>query len=169
MRFSAIRYVINRLENMLNAFRGIGEIDNSTSTRLELIKLGIHIFKGHPLYGIGMDNAKTITESIFNKTDYYLHNNYIELLADGGIIGFIMYYWFYVLILLKLIHFKNFKNGYYNICLILFLLFLIMDYGSVSYISKERYFYILILYLQCRNMNISQEKTIKPTRCKKYI
>lgn len=93
--FSALN---ERMQYVVNYFSGRGEVGLSITERSELIKIGKEIFVHHPILGIGIDNAKLVVLKIMGKKDYYLHNNYWEMLADGGIIGFIIYYWIYAFI-----------------------------------------------------------------------
>ena len=84
--------------------------------------------------------------------DAYLHNNYIELLAGGGIIGAAVYYSMYVYLLTKTWKLRLYKNDEYGICLIVMLLLLIVDWGSVSCYSKSTYFYFMLFNLQVKNL-----------------
>ena len=62
--------------------------------------------------GIGMNNSWVY------KYGMYLHNNYIELLADGGIIGFICYYIMYIHVLFLLTKNKDKYNDEYCMCIV---------------------------------------------------
>ena len=83
-----------RLEQMLNTFLGEGKMDTSSLMRNELVELGLFCFSKKPLTGIGM--ACTHSYAWANLYfDAYLHNNYVELLAGGGIFTFISFYSMY--------------------------------------------------------------------------
>lgn len=140
--------VNERIMGLINGLTGKGEVDHSTFVRLQMVEIGMNLFKQHPFLGIGMDNAKIYTEPAFGVANYYLHNNYVEILADGGMVGFIVYYAIYAVILVKLWKNRDFTAGEFNIVFLILILRLILDYGMVSYESKNTYFYLLIFYLE---------------------
>ena len=84
---------------------------------------------------------------LFYGNAHYLHNNYMEMLACGGIVGFLIHYWIYVYLLR--VYIKNFKHHEkeFNICFVLLIFKLIMDIGAVSYYSKTTYFYLLLFIM----------------------
>ena len=50
----------------------------------------------------------------------------------------------------KLLRKQYWGNHETQLCLILIVLVLIMDWGAVSYYSKDTYFYIMIFFIQIR-------------------
>lgn len=62
--------------------------DVSDETRLKLAQQGLSTFLLYP-WGIGFGNS-------YNYIGSYAHNNLIEILMDGGIFGFIIYYALYI-------------------------------------------------------------------------
>ncbi len=137
-----------RMEGLINLLTGKGEIDSSALKREHYKQAGIEQFLKTPILGIGIGNSGQLT--IQFGMDTYLHNNYIELLACGGIVGTLCYYSIYIYIVFKLFQYRKGKNDTTSICLILIILQLIMDYGAVSYYSKSTYFYFLIFFIQIR-------------------
>lgn len=135
-----------RMEGLFALLTGKGEIDSSALKREYYKQAGIEQFLKTPILGIGIGNSGQITLQF--GSDTYLHNNYIELLACGGIIGTLCYYSIYIYILFKLFQYRKGKNETTAICITLIILQLIMDYGVVSYYSKSTYFYFLIFFLQ---------------------
>lgn len=132
-----------RLQMSINSVTGEGKVDSSTEIRTILIKTGIEQFLKNPILGVGIGNSSYITmESIGRPT--YLHNNFVELLATTGIIGFALYYLVYFYIIINCIKLLNKKNKYINMVLIIFITNLILEYGVVSYYSKSTYIYILL-------------------------
>lgn len=66
--------------------------DNSSQVRLELILIGLRLGIEHPVFGVGLGQF-----GIASGTGYYAHNEWAELLATTGFIGFLLYmaiYWF---------------------------------------------------------------------------
>lgn len=138
--------ILMRMEGLIASITGSGKVDNSTKLRNEYVELGFELFKTNPLVGIGIDNAKFYT--IYK---HYLHNNYIELLADGGIIGIIVFYLTYLRILWSL--WNNRKNGNKldKLIWVMVLLDLMMQYGYVAYYNKLSYIYLMTYCLYINN------------------
>ena len=151
MSLEAFSGIGKRMNGMIALFTGKGAIDSSSWLRYEYIKLGIDIFKRNPVFGIGMGNARLFVTSNYGH-DSYLHNNYVELLADGGIFGFIIYYYIYYIIIKDLIKYFRYREKYTVVVIVLVLMQLIMDYGSVSYYYKNAIFYFLIFFICIRKM-----------------
>ena len=136
-----------RMDYLLALFSGSGEVGQSVMMRQKLINLGVQIFKKNPLFGIGIGCPHIIAKQKIGY-DSYLHNGFIECLAGGGIIGFIIYYFLYAYLLFKLYKNRRYKDNLYSICLILILIFLFRDYAMVSMYSKVTYFYFMIFFFE---------------------
>jgi O-antigen ligase len=138
-----------RIEGMWAVFTGVGDVEHSALVRQQYIMAGLEQFKNTPILGIGIANSNYILLEAFGK-DTYLHNNFIEILACGGIVGFLLYYYMKLWPFFKLWRYRKEDNPCTHMVLILIIVLLIMDYGMVSYYSKTTYFYIMIYYLQAR-------------------
>ena len=136
-----------RFQGLFNYITGEGHVNYSTLVRAELSKLGIRIFLQHPIVGIGIDNARIYGLQLTGR-DYYLHNNYAELLADGGIIGFLCYYSMYIYLIYNMIKYRKNNNQEYDICLVLLLVHAVMEYGFVAYYLKDTYCYFMLFFLE---------------------
>ena len=104
-----------------------------------MINVGYSIFANNPLWGCGINNAQFILEYYFART--YLHNNYIELSADLGLIGFCLYYLVYLYDIIGLIKYRRLKvyNELSSILIILLIMLLIADISVVFYYNKIVY------------------------------
>ena len=162
---SLFEATFGRIETMINGFLGSGTVDTSTQVRLRMVEIGKELFYRHPILGIGMDNAQIYAGAEFNRKGFYLHNNYIEMLADGGILGFVIYYWIYAYLLIGLIKKRLYRSGEYMIVLILLLTYLIMDYGMVTYETKSTYIFLMLFVFEYTT--IKQKHELK--RKWKYI
>lgn len=138
---------MERMDALLAGIMGEGRADSSTLIRNRMIEIGWEQFLETPLGGMGMANPHILSQ-VHLRTDAYLHNNFIELLAGGGIIGFAIYYSMYVYVFVMLWKFRQHKNKEYFICLIMAMILLVLDYGMVSYYQKIRYVYLLVLFLE---------------------
>jgi len=70
--------------------------------------------KQHPLMGIGLGSE--YRPKIYGEADtltYYVHNSYLWLLTDMGIIGFLCFTWFYASFLARAaVHWKRIKDNF---------------------------------------------------------
>lgn len=148
---------MKRMQGMISGFLGIGEVDNSTYVRMTMIELGKEQFKKTPLLGMGIGNPHNLVIAHVGK-DAYLHNNFIELLAGGGIIGFLVFYSVYVYFFKNYWKYRRRKNLKYNICFTIMVIFLVMDYGRVSYYSKISYIFFLLSFLEINRLKTDERK-----------
>ena len=143
-----------RVESFLASFTGNGSVDSSTEIREEYVVDAIRAWRERPLIGCGLDCYREINEI---KKGMYAHNNYVELLADLGVIGAVIYYSAYVYCFVKLIKSKS-KNELRWLLILLLIIFLLMDYGSVSYNSL---FNGMLLMLMFSFISIHETKTVQ--------
>lgn len=141
--------VLERMSSMVDAFTGTGG-DSSAIIRMALVDIGWDLFHQSPLIGVGINNPSVYTYSIFGRENYYLHNNYIELLAGTGIIGVITYYSMYVYLVYNMIRYHDFHSNEYVMVFILLISQLVMDMGLVSYESKSTYFYMMLFFMETK-------------------
>lgn len=138
-----------RMEGLIAMFTGTGDVDHSALLRQQYVLAGLAQFKETPILGIGISNSGYILMAAFGR-DTYLHNNFIELLACGGIIGFGIYYSMILWPLYKIWKYRTWGDSCTVAVIILIIILLVMDYGMVSYYSKSTYFYLMIYYLQAK-------------------
>lgn len=141
--FSGVK---ERLSGFINSLLGSGEVDNSIAVRDEMVSLGFSVWKQHPLLGIGMDNTYIIAEKYLGR-ETYLHNNYVEILCGGGLVGFCLYYVMYVYLFVNFMKYRKVNKPLFSICMTWLLLTLIMDWGRVSYYSKTNSFYLMFMFV----------------------
>lgn len=92
----------NRIETLIDFTSNKETKYGSLQFREYYIEFAKILFKRQPLIGQGYANFATILALETTSKNIYAHNNYWEILADLGIIGFILYYWAYVYMLIKL-------------------------------------------------------------------
>ena len=90
-----------RVEEMLNGLFGEGTNEGSFNLRNEMIEMGWNWFLKRPIFGYGINNFRVLYESVTGVSTY-AHNNFIEILVSGGVVGFILYYSIYAYLLVKL-------------------------------------------------------------------
>lgn len=152
--FSLFDGINERMKGLIALVTGKGTVDASAQVRQEYVTLGFAVFKRHPIFGIGMGASGAYLSSITGINEYF-HNNYIELLACGGIVGTCIYYNIWLFPLLRLFRLRKIGNETVFLSILLIVVFLIMDYGMVTYVSKNTYLYLMIFYTQLKTMNFS--------------
>lgn len=142
---------LNRFDGLIASFTGEGKVDSSSALRSFYRLLGFGQLLETPLLGIGMGNARLLALA-YTGHDCYLHCNYAELAANGGVIALILYYWIYIPILRN-----EWAASKYNylapLILVIVVIHLVMDYGAVSYYSKTTYFLLMVVMLHLNEVN----------------
>lgn len=130
-----------RLEGLIGIFDSDKYItDDSTLGRIKLLQAGINIFEESPIIGVGINNYG------YHAYHYYgiwtivpAHNNYIELLADVGIVGAIFYYTLLYTSLIRGIKMLKRSIGneraFLSVLLIILVCRVIADFFGVSYLE----------------------------------
>ena len=151
-----------RVESLLTFITEGETTEASLSDRHLLTQIGIRYIKEKPWTGYGYDCFKLIsgmgaTGSVaVGSVGFYSHNNYVELLFGGGIVGFILYYIPVVYLLKRIL--KGLRG---NACVPYLLAILIsklaMEYAYVSYYERVDT-YIMAILLGCALTARRQEK-----------
>ena len=157
--------VTERMTSLMSAVTGEGKVDSSTIKRNNMISLGIEWWIKNPICGIGIGNPHIINARYMN-FDAYLHNNYVELLCGGGIVGLVLYYSMHIYIILNLIRYRWIDKHDFSICIVWLILMLSMDYGIVSYYDKTSWFYLMIQFI---NIQCMKRKAIECTEIENSV
>lgn len=145
-RLPALQPTVKRVSDVIDAIAGRGtRASNSAWIRFAYIELGKKLFKENPVLGIGIGNANIYTRMYYGN-NHYLHNNYIELLACGGLIGFIIYYSMHLHLLVGFFRLWKHRDRVYDIMLVLLIIVLIVDYGMVSYYNRTNYLFLYMIW-----------------------
>lgn len=123
----------HRIEMMISVFTGMSSEMSSTKEREMLIRQGIEVWQQHKILGIGLNNF-SLYQTV--KIGYYAHCNYVELLADLGIIGTAIYYYLPLILLAK----RGDRSQLSLVLKVIIVLILVFDFSMVSY--QEFYFSI---------------------------
>ena len=127
----------------------IGDIKSSaggeaSSTRIEMIFTGINIFKAHPILGAGVGVSSSVTMEMYGWSSYF-HNNYVELLACTGLVGFFIYYFWTCFPVFKGIKDRKWTELFY-LAVTLTITNLAGQMASVTYYDKLSAVLILITW-----------------------
>lgn len=155
-----------RLES---AFKGIvlkqSVEEGSLGVRASMINIGLDAFGERPLFGYGLENFRYIYGSIAGGEGTYSHNNFIEILVNNGLIGFLAYYSFYISIIFSALR-KGIasislnERNYYIFIVSLLISMLIVDFTMVTYKWYPLYV-IFILAMKPMNRIKSEGKLEK--------
>ena len=153
---SSLFYTVNnRMEGLIAMVTGKGEVDSSAKKRELYIEEGIEQWVENPILGLGMANSY-----IFNSNKTYTHNNYVELLSCGGLIGFIVYYSMFIYLIFNIWKYRYRDEKRAVLFGLIIGMSLIMDYGQVSYYSKGTYFQLMILFLYVKVLKENHKNKI---------
>ncbi len=149
--------LIARLEMTFAMLKGqtdmMGEGDIE---RQQMISSGLRYFANSPLWGNGQGNFSFLfsLENISGFLGHYSHNNYVELLCNLGVIGFVLYYTFYYKILCE-----TFKTNTLsaNIVFSFFIVLMILELTIVSYYSQ----FLLQIIICLLSLTIYSRQKIK--------
>ncbi|WP_299266788.1 O-antigen ligase family protein [uncultured Psychrosphaera sp.] len=108
--------------------------EGSINERLNLLSKGIELWSSAPIFGVGFDGFRNL--SGFGK---YSHNNFIEILANTGVIGSFLYYCFILFLFISIVLFK----GQREIKYILLLMFSGLLFFDLTIVSYNNIFFIL--------------------------
>ncbi len=149
--------MMQRMEGFQAWLTGEGEVDNSTNLRARYIQIGLEQFWKTPIFGIGINNSGILLEKNFEKYTY-LHNNIVELLCCGGIVGFCLYYAMYAYCGIYLYSASRRGDTAAKLGLTILLIFTFMDIARVSYYAKPSFFYFMIFFLQVRQIQQRRQR-----------
>lgn len=102
-------------------------IDHSMHGRAVLRELAWNTFTEYPILGIGYYNFQYV-----NSYGLYAHNNYLEILADLGVVGFITYYSMYLVAIFECIK-DNKRSLLFRFVLVFMILLLVMEYAQITF------------------------------------
>lgn len=131
-----------RIVTMDNYFSGNQQIDRSTAERAFMYQFGIEQIRKRPIWGYGLDNYRVLLLSSGLGRETYSHNNYIELLVNGGLIGLVLFYAMYLYLFWILKKYLSQKHLMTTILGMNNLIIIILGMAMVHYTDKI--FYLLL-------------------------
>lgn len=142
------RTVNHRLDDLIQLIT-IGSGNSSDQKRIRFIKEGLEVFSNYPIFGRG-------TKASYYYFATYSHNNYVEILMNTGIVGFIIFYCIYPGMILKLLKMYDRKSLFVACGILIMIAYLFLGLGLVYYF--ERYDQILIAVVSAFVSIISSNK-----------
>lgn len=104
----------------------------SSQIRDEMREDAIAKWEEKPFTGYGFDSYKYRAQEVVGHF-YYSHCNYVELLYNGGILYFAVYYWIYYKLISEFFKKKNVDEKHRAFTLAVTVCMFVFDYGMVSY------------------------------------
>ena len=128
-----------RIENALLFFELSESTDSSIIVRNRMIESAVDLFNKRQWFGWGMDYFKGSDQSGLG---YYSHNNYLEILSGGGIVGFVIYYFRYILLLTKqvraiLVCREEKEKRILVSCIGFFIIMVVLEYWQITYFYRQ--------------------------------
>lgn len=149
-----------RFEKLFDFINKTSTRDSSLSQRDFFIAYAHELFKRHPVIGNGFANFAELLSSQTGAGYYYAHNNYWEILADLGVLGFITYYWFYAYLLIKI--FVQFLKRQFNdltiVAVVMLLVEIFMEWGIISMQYLRSQLVIVLVFICIQKGNVDNKK-----------
>lgn len=92
------------LERITRTINGIIEGEDVTSGRIVLYERAWELFKENPIFGIGWGQFIQVTSGQLLSRDLSVHNVYLQLLTETGLVGFIL-----IIVPLIFVYYSTFK------------------------------------------------------------
>lgn len=126
--FLLFSLVIPEMMNVINRFVTKIQVGDVTSGRIDIYKYAWNYFKSSPILGIGWSQFKYLTEGLDSQYLLDVHNVYLQLLCETGVVGFaiftipFVYTYFTTIRLFVLCRKRNIQID--NICYFIFSVFM---------------------------------------------
>ncbi len=149
-----------RFEEVFNLFADDKSADGSTIKRLLMIEAGFKEWLKSPLIGYGLDSFKYFNKESVTGKFYYSHNNFIELLFNQGVIGFVAYYSFYVYLLRKAFKLRgNELNKGFIVAIVISFLF--CEFFSIAYTATPVQFALFFCMFKSKSNNVEKIENLE--------
>lgn len=134
-----------RLIALSDFLEGQGSADTSLTARSQMARDALNLWRQRPFTGWGLEQFR-----VLSRWAGYSHNNYVELLANNGLIGLFLYVMIYISTLASLA--RSFRRSgdpvlsaelFWGMTVIGIMLG--WDFGAVSYYSKTQWILLSIV------------------------
>jgi len=155
-----------RLEHLIDEVKSgsVNKKDESTYHRYKLYDKGYTIGLENPVFGVGLDNFRNATSGgIISEKGAYAHSNYIEIFADTGIVGLLLYCSIYLSLLIKAIKLWLIKptidmTGTYLLVTCVLIIYILYDFAMVSYFEKFSWLILTVVIATYKTLITSKIK-----------
>ncbi len=116
--------------------------DGSVEVRSYLIEVGLELFRDNMFFGVGPEGVRTYLTYIGYAHPKYAHSNYVEMLADFGLVGTLFFYGFFTKHLYSAFRYRK-RFPYLFYALVLLIMFFAMGFTNMIFNAR----YIMVPYL----------------------
>lgn len=148
-----------RFEGMFDFFSSHGKYGEYSMEMRDLyLRKGLESIPESPIWGHGIGSVVDVMRRLVNSSmtveDAYFHNNYVQLLSEVGIIGFLLFYIPIFSIVKTLFSLKGDNKAV--VLLAIILLFLFNDTNNTTYYHKIYYIFLGIsfFYIETKRKEI---------------
>lgn len=148
-----------RIESMITVLqvKNYNSAGSSTSERGDMIRYALKCFINSPLLGHGINGFRVL----YGKASghyVYAHNNFVELLADLGIVGFSLYYFIYYKLIRRLLCIgKKYRKEFAD-CFAFIVVLLFYDIAMVSFYDTR---ILMLISFICVSITKKSRKEIR--------
>ena len=135
-------------------------VDKSVWERSYYRNYAMKMFSEKPVYmvfGHGLDAFRTRMAEIGYEHVAYSHCNFTELLANYGIIGFLLYYFYKIKLVIKTLFMKD-RPYIITLAMIILGVGIVMEYGLVSYYDNVTQFIYILAYCMIAKKSVDIEQ-----------
>ena len=129
--------VAETLQSTQSVTRLLNLIDRRENLRFEMAHDAVVLWQKSPVWGHGAGQFMVLT-----RYGLYSHNNYAELLADYGLVGFVLFYFLHAALLVRLAPGAVRWRRESLMALLLLLLVLVLDVAMVSFSGKVSWVFL---------------------------
>ncbi len=93
---------------------------NAAMSRIPLLKIAWNMIEEHPIFGVGANTFASVTNAYTHTPDlkgiylHEVHNQYLLVFAETGVLGFITFVWFMLASVKKAFLFRHDQNQFFR-------------------------------------------------------
>ncbi len=134
-----------RVERLVQYMTGEGAGGYSELERQFYREYAYTMWLQKPVFGWGLNQFAAQMQAIGYSHVAYSHNNYCELLACLGLVGFVLYYAYLICMGIRLVKYRHTGNELVPLAIAMLVVMAINDYGMVSFREIDTWIYLTFL------------------------
>lgn len=156
-----------RVENLALFLQGEKVSERSVYERAALMSAGLHLWSQYPLFGVGADQYRYYTAD-YGLRQTYSHSNPVEILANFGLLGAMLYYGIYARLSWRLWSAWRRQRGSpfdrtrLEIAAALWVVWVGLELARVSYYSRSHWLFVAVLLSTAYNLERTGRSTAPP-------
>lgn len=126
--------------------------DMSTIYRIEMIKIGLDLFKRNPIFGYGIESYNYYYSRYTGREGIPAHNNYIQIAVSFGIIGLVCWYGIYYKFFKIYCMYKE-NNELASLLFVILITLILNDLTTTCLLNKITYVILGMSFRICYCLN----------------